>query len=1622
MAVTLDTRRIRSSTKAELRDYYKQLLSDASAEPVTAQLLDAVGRGSIPPSTFAPWLNLSKSPAAIREALTQDKSVKVRNLGITQLHKALSSPQWQENWTVVGGVAGLLEIFADLSVIEVREACKAIGSCGRGDDLEEKRKQFTEFFKGLHPELFPDALHRTRDRRLLDKHYRYLMPACSEELIAEVIAKSQQEGWKEAHRRYLIKYHTKTLQREFLRLLRSDKPPTIDKKLLAGLLHHYPTAKAYIRGFSESMMFSLEVLKTLANSGRDNVEDDFFVDQLVGPLLGRAIKKHADWTKIQETVDLTVLYLETHPSAGRKITVAEGSIFHQVAICWSHMPELFEKQLRRLLSHPDFGTSKKDHLTDWEVFLSGISAKRTYSLLRLCYQESTGLDLDIDADLAKSKGSLQTSLLSSLSHGEALSLFSRLRTVRDNTEASLVSGHTLSLLGSDVELHHIWLLSRNNFNDQAREIAIPHMDVHKKKAASAPEPEQRTSYAKSVLSAAVASGSLEILKEALEWVKRFIRDPLVFRKVYSSWHTHDAVRLLSGVPEFIDGSFNLPQLAERVKFSNSILASIFDTACAVLLEPSFSMRVWIDMFAIFYNVVKERMDCTPILKRHLNAQDTEVYTCLWEDTIDMLVAVEEKANKVGHEKLHANLLGGILAFPHPSNIEIEIADDSSYQFVNSLAQARNELWCKIRASTYPAVITLPKPLPRGLPIQYLTTPWKFVSHHSLEKMTYVASRVHDVLFPDPATVIQVASTDEEFEKAIGICVDSYASAVELYIPKRCIKTERLERVKSVWDYATGPLSRHRMSESEAVRFWEHAAPGNLKEWPTPDRLDRAHEIWPLIPEGNDHHEPCEWNPLTSRRSDDLGRDFDEIALLDLSLKVPTGTYDPTVHKRMEIEPSEVPGRITVLSTIWSPSRNIGEGGVLSALLYLDAQYVKTNRLLAKPFVSDVDVRYPAMYLDDAFLDSDIPDPSSAARHIRGHLDAIPPALLEQLTHSLIEALDTADLDKATYSTLHEVALNLVIRLGESDRPSLATPLAIRIILDRPKSSSWHRQLLKKGFLQKISASEARSCIEAFINTTMQIVASKEKSKELEKSQEDRPYIKVTTIKFLIKLLQELEYVGVDYALSKLSALSKENRHSDICLTIVKSVLSLPILESPQYWDQTLALLESVIPFAGALDERAPMDEAKWLHSEQNLALPEFPRGVTGEAGLGHSWILRVLLNYFIHGKNSDDRMQQFLDRIIFPTFQSLKDQTMRWRTLFLRKYGNQQDAQEEIDFPSVPLALRLLTGSGNRFHHVPRAILEEYVALVHFNISPPEPIRALNRKLRADKALSSLAEVQTWLNLYGREINGVPSIIMPLLDHAGNDTPITPRVIQEGFLKLFTAVLWNDTPAYTKLTGNLCGAILDPRCLTKPWWAASGKPIVEAMIAYVDSLRTREWERDPDRAPSVLPNTFPWRLLTLDYPLPSREDTDADSELKSETFAKQLSAIVDEMSGLGVYHHRLEDLRTYLNANFAPPNISGGSSDYNPLRDALAKNRILTAIHLGDLSKMRLSWVTSPEVLRCEIAAILVEKVGRDVQPEKKIIREDVRQRLLAMLASWKSCENEQLRRRGWQLANCYFG
>lgn len=1650
MTADLDTRRIRASTPAELRDYYSQTLNDVPVGEITTQLLQAIERGSISPFTFTPWLGVAKSPSVIREALSQNVSVLTRKFAIKQLRKALRSSRWRGTWEGIGGTAGLLDIFADFSVREIRSACVAIGNCGRGSDLAEKRELFTQFFKALHPDQFPDTPHRTKDRRALGKFYGYLIPACSEDLVKKAIASDCKGIWRVPPGKYLIKYYPEYMQEQLIRSLSAAQSPTIDMSMFQGLLHRYPPAKSTTTGFSRSMEFSLKVLETLSNSSRRVMEDEIFIDQLVNPLLKRAIKKNAYWNTTQRIVDLTMRYLGIYPSTGRHITDFQGDFLQQVAFCWSQQPSLFEQQLRRLCSHPVFGTISKTNIGDWNDILTGIPAKQSYPLLKLCYQASTSFDLESDEDLAKTEGSIHHSFFFNMSPADALLLFSRLRRIRgdidlidaDRNCSIFSSTSTFEGSSGDPNLIHIFLLSLNGKEDEAKTMASGYIDMRKKKAATASQPEQRAFFAKSALFAAIATGSLQMLKRILEWAKRFLRDPLVICEIYLHSYPEEAIRLLSGIPESINRTLSQAELHQRVSAANTILRGMFDTACEALREPSFRANDWSGVFELFYQVVKLRIYLTPTVKKQLNASDQEILACLWDETIPMIIAIEEKSQQEGYERLHANFLRGILAYHKSFTIELESTDNSTYAFFDSLARARDELWCRLRPSAHPATAALPEPFPRGLALQYLTAPWILDVKDLNSVAPYIASRTHRTLFPDPKTALQPSPSDEDSRKASGMFVDCYRHALQLYIPKACDRAERQGRVKKVWEYAVGPLSSTRMTEDEAIRFWSDKKPRCLSEWPPEDAMSTIEKPWPLLPEEDGSGESCEWNPFASRPNFPA-RELGEPTYVDFSVGICQSMHaTPSTILHVAASPAKVPPHKEELRRLWTTTRDMGEGGVLSALLYLDAKFFSNDRLLATPFPSAKDTRYPSLYLDDDFLISEEPNKYIAARDIHGHLDTIPPALLAQSARNLISALNKFDKDSRGLDP-HEVAMELVVRLCESDRPGLAIQSVVRTILDRPKSSSWHRKLLNSSFLRRLPAMQARSCIEAFADGLFHILQGKDGNKrnpdDHAVASTDETHAKVTTVKMLAQLFQDLDFIGSDYALSVLSRLSKMKLHVDVRLNIVKSLIVLIESESQKQSREVLTLLESFIRLAGALNERQPLDEATWVQCEQDLSLPELQSGITGTES-SESPILVALVAYLRHDETTASDFQSFVDRIMMPILQNLRDQTARWAALFLRKYGLEDASLGDFRIPSIPrhpsVNRTLLSVEKEKLLHVPRSILEEYVAYMSFRIALPAPMRAMNERLDADPALRSLPEVQTWMQLYGQTSDAIGYDftddmyldVVGLLEHAVDSSDhavITPKLIQEQFLKLFTTSLWNDAPVYNRSMKNLCKRLLSGHYLGKKWWLPYGKPILEAMVSYVNTLRTREWECDPARKPSVLPDTFPWRLLLLDYPWPSRDEDEAIRERNCKVFAGQLVAVVDEMGP--VYHKQLDQMSTYLATDIVRSEgsqrgekrlgtrmVTYGKHDL--LHGAFINNRILTAIYVGDISKTRLSWLTAPELMRVEVAAALIELVGPKLWEEKAIVKKEIRVRLNGLIETWKASENEGVRRRGWEI------
>jgi hypothetical protein len=1645
MATTLDLGRIRRRTPSQVRDYYKELRHDVSKDDCTRQLLDAIERGSIAPCPgWATWLGVTKSPSAIQLGIQQNFSVIVRADSIQCLGKNLCSARWKTTLDYLGGAPGLLSLFMNMSVNEVRDACKALGKCAKGSDVLEKRRCITELFMGLQPQVFPEASVTTTDRRPLGKHYRHLIPSCSEELVERIVSGDLKRKWEPVRVTYLMQYHPDVIRREQLRAMDHKSEVKIDQRRFQGLVTLYPQGLDTISGFSPSMEFAMSVLQNLSCGTERQLDDEIFINDLVQPLLRRALKKQIEWSKIEEIVNLTMAYLQLHPSARKEISPTEGGVYHLIAICWAYQPDMFETQLKRLCSDSMVCTETYNDLAEWTDFLDGIPKPRRYPLLRLCFLESAKLDLDSDDDLKLVKGSLQDALLDKLTPERAFCIFTRLRAARgDDDLLKILAGNSILNIGpayhttrSDVDLYHVVLLVRNGHYEEARMLASRQMDVRKRKAEKASEPDQRKFYARSALYYGVASGDLNIYQSALDWTKRFLRDPQVLPSLYPQYgYKREVIALLSGIP-VARTKLTQNEVSARVRAGNAVLQSMFDTACSAIREPSFQSSQWQGTLDLFQQVTKRRIKRSEVLQHDLSASDEEMYSILWEDTLNLLLTVEAKANRSESARLEANTVCGPLGWRSvwshgQSDFEPKSWSKYTYKFFNNLAKARDEFWRKQRSTVHPATMALPEPLTRGLPIQFLINPW-ILNTPDLELFApYLTSRAESVVFQDPSAALQPVTDDEETADAIGLFIDSYQYALRLYIPESCSKEVRMRRIQKVWDHAVGPLSQDRMNKEEAVRWWKNKVPTHLQNhWPSTQESDTTHAVWPLIPDVDDPDQPSEWNPFEAGRPNCPKRDLGELTYLDLSVlslvRAPDIAQIWTKSNLLESVPT-VPADEVEKSQIWNSNRDMGDGGVLSALLYLEMMHGAPNgRLLQKPFPSAKDARYPCLYLDDGFQ-GDLLNQFNAVRHIKEHISNIPPALLHLSTRNMMSKLWALDHDEHDDHSIQELALTLLVRLGESDRPSLAQDLALQTIISRPEASSWHRQLLKLSYLRNLSHSDVKACCEGLAQAILAKMPTNEdkggdggaKAHDAKSSVRDstnNSFVKVTTIKFLAQLLRDADFVEEDFAFSVLSNLLKQAAHRDVRVNTAQTLLNMFETSSKQVAENALAILETLIPLAGNLNESKPVTEEEWKVAEETLELPEYP-GIDDSLPL-----FELFFSHYSSASKDSDRLPMFIERLLLPTLAHRQSQIARWLSLFLKKH----DVDEHnLSVPSVPQRASVLL-AGEAASYIPRRILEDEVDFVEFKIAPPGAIKALHERLRADPAMLKRSDVQTWFELFGsgadalHTFRGVDILSLfekstKLPEHVG----ITPHVVRDQFLKIFKAAVLADAPMYARLPGGLLANLLKGNYLTKFWWPSYGKRIVAEMITYVESLRTDSWLKDANRNPALLPDTFLWRLLLLDFPWPRTSGTGAD---KCKPFVDQFAKIVNGIS-ITVYHKKLQQIKDFLKldpvSSMQEQSVKkvGKSTIYyykrDALHDQLMKNRLTIALHLGEVDTKDQIDFGIADLLRIEIASHLLGLAEDDWGDVADV---ELQKSVIARVDEWKTCGSEEIRRIGYGL------
>lgn len=1058
----------------------------------------------------------------------------------------------------------------------------------------------------------------------------------------------------------------------------------------------------------------------------------------------------------------------------------------------------------------------------------------------------------------------------------------------------------------------------------------------------------------------------------------------------------NADSLLVGSPRDLrQGVHTVSDLRSRIVDANEILWVLMESLFAGLREPSFNLSFWSGTLDIFNEMVHQRQSYSKSLADLFS--DDEIYEIIWEDTLSLLIKAEKAVLQPGHERLQRNSVNSILGGRWGGKVEKELP--STYRFFDELAKARDDIWQSFRPTVLPAAASIPAPYPRGLAIQHLTGPFRMSSSSPDALTPYIAARARQLLFLDAATAFAPYPEDEETKAAIGKFVDCYQTALLIHVPPSLNGEEKRERVEKVWSHAVGPLSEGRMSSVEAFRYWRSRTLfDRVKFWPnetavSPDQPEKP-TFDPRIPQVEDPSEVVEWNPLPPKMEPIKPREL-KLTYIDVSKSLEgqdSGRYTFADTRLREIRPS-VPGvpEDQLYTCLSVSTDNQLDAKIISRLLLLDSKNTARNRILTSPFPSAEDVRYPRIYLDENYLSKEKGNAGWILADLKTSALFIPPPLLLRLTQDSLEAVGNPALSSNASIEVEGIAFGLVNLLGQSDRPSLASELAIRTIIDRPDASSWHRQLLSPTLLRRLSATQSRACITAFATS----IISKMEVKQEDGNASTEKTVKVTTVKHLAQLLHQADYVPQEFSISILQRLLCKATHPDIRTAVLESLLSMLSATDASVNEQVLAALESIIPIAGSLNGRTEIAEEAWQVAEQNLEPPEIP-GHHFENNLPPmlAGITRFVAGHRNEPSHKPPWRKEIMRHVVLPIVELLATSTARWLNIFLHKHHSITQNLRVEDLPAVPLnrwVWKAMLESGTAF--LPATLLEDSVDFELFNIAPPASIAHLNQTIREDPVLRTTPDCRHFLSLFD---NG-PSILAGgynpfwLLSKSFAPPPpavphgITVPVAQAQLLRQFDTLLTLDDTTYAHL--DAFTAPFEPAtwATDDDTWALNRRPLVEEMISRIESLRTEAWRKDPARKPAVLPDTFAMQLWLLPYPglLPGPES----QEGKCEAFAAALAAVLERIcsDGARAYHRRFEQVKCKIRKRV------GASED-----------RCLVALDLGEVS----SEPQLAELLRVELADALLSGAegGKD---------EEMRRRVGEMGKAWVGSFDEEVRRLG---------
>lgn len=1617
MPAKISVQRLRAAAPVEQARLLRSALSDSEGDiqGITTVLLTSIAEGRLPPLIIRTWLGITRSPQALASAFYQNHSVYTRNIAIKYMVKMLRKDQtFESTWKALGGTQRLGQHMATLSINQHRDLCAALGSLrGAGDEQHQELRQqrITELYDYL-----VDPGKNTHEYRPVKPAYARLLPSCAPGR-AETYMKKKLDD---------IEWISPRLLREMEDLAETDwdgfGQRAFENEFATGTTRvELKRLKIYI---NHSQSFGMRVLEAIASRKDLQIPNrDHFMTDLALPLARCCASKrrrphdvavhHHLWkllnTCFAQDANLRIALeclAETQAWGSRR---REPTLLECAAKSWNYCrgDDKSNQNLAKLISLFPAHILTHEKL---KKLLKSLAPGLRYRFLRIWLASSPSHQREIGDVHGHGSSSLKglelpVTLLALLSAADSLAFFERgLEQVPDRSFLSADHSSTAPALlmqtqeqGSnrrpDFHIVRAFLIKRTD----PKKIVLPEnpdsvieglrsseLERRKKLAREGKGPEVRAFWTLSCLRLCASLRDFDLLNNTIVWARRFNKDPLAVKAIYPYFNiipflSYGAMTHNERVYATKEG------LKQMLIEGNATIKNLLETVMLIHAERSFdNENIWDNHTVnLAARVAIVRLRKVRDFQVWLQMSDDEVFEVLLQPTMDLLLNTE--TTLIDYDGAYIRNMQGLLRYGSDQlGYEETPPTAAELRFWEALAIERDALWERKRCSKYPEVMTLPSPWPKGLPVQELI-PSMFGKNITVP---YVTKRAENVVFCDPNIALQPAPEDKEIRKVIDNFIDSYPDALTIWVGAADDEKEQQKRIKKAWDYALGPLTGDRMTPREAEMFWHHRAfrsAENLLNVTVDFSNVRYPE--PVTPSA-DADGPFEWDPDPTYHhiSESKPHTLGTLTLLDCMLwsrhtylADMVELWSESVSKSSfwdfcwqkndwDLMNPVIPRKISS-----EKATSLTDSLIAAAVLTIEGVHGQGASVLKSPFPSPEDPRYPAVYLDQDFLERESENiwrVIGVLKSLRAH---VPPELLAQLAGSVLTKLsDASEIARWGYRKFVAVVKIII----ESDNPSLSTPLIQKFVLESHGASSYFRDMLGPTLMNKLSAEDARQLFESLaanIISRLSEAQAKKKGASEESSETDgqsAPSVKITTVKLLATIPREGRAIGTQQTLATLKNILCQSSHIDIRRVALQSLVETADDDESVKTDVHKFLEEWAPKLAGSMSEMRPETDEDWAVAERGGSLPE----VNADRP-----ILGIVLDKF------DPECE-----IVRRSLEASTENNNRWLRLFVQKHGPAAftgSSSELPPFPASPMGVLALlerqTKEVINEYREPILTVEHLQTLknyVLFLMDPPDWVMALTKYVENSQDLLLSNAGRHWMDMWQTEDLEKPyakylsvggewaceTLNIYKSQHADDSPDDSNKVkVYQASAALEDFVF--DLAQICIRRGNVEAlyGLLDK--LELRWDVAkdtvyeergSGK-VLQRIVEYVERLRTPEWKTNPQRQPPRLPDLILLRTRLLYLP---RKGSDGVNSVDR----KHVSHFVKETIGLV---HTIADNNVPYETRF--------SALGREVRQC-CEDRLYVATLLGDVNTFRDSVEAElADLLRVRLAVSVMKEVQR---------------------------------------------